>query len=365
VGALRLFLALVVALGHLQQIVLAPRGMYVPNWLLLGTNAGFAVIMFYVISGFLMSTVLSDKYPATAAGTWRFYSARARRIFGLYWPMLLICFFVRPDALSLLVHATAVQKFLNISLIGGDWYLILNDPAQEATWNAFPEPMHQAWTLAAELFFYLVAPFVLRSRLLSLGLLIASFGTRAGLDLALGTETPWVYFFPPATFGFFLLGHEARLLAQRFPLLVNRRGGLLIFAALLGCFMPFRSTVGWDTPRFAVGMLCFAMALPWLFRLTSKNRSLNWLGNLSFPVYLVHTLVRMQFEQWVRLPHPALFDSRAVLIATYTAAVLIAAIAVFYCAETPVARLLDAMLVPRPDRATISRGLAAARGENA
>jgi hypothetical protein len=72
------------ALGHLQQIVLEPRGMRVPGWLVLGTNAGIAVILSYVISGFLMSMVLAEKYEASRAGTWRFYGARARRIFGLY-----------------------------------------------------------------------------------------------------------------------------------------------------------------------------------------------------------------------------------------------------------------------------------------
>ena len=342
-GAIRLFLALVVALAHLQQNVLAPRDMYVPHWLFVGINAGFAVMMFYVISGFLMSTVLTEKYEASRAGTWRFYGARARRIFGLYWPMLLLCFIVRPSALDFLWSATIVQKFTNVFLFSADWYLILNNPDNEATWNALPEPMHQAWTLAPELFFYIVAPWVLRSRPLSIGLLIGSIATRAAIDLAVGTQTSWTYLFPPATFGFFLLGHEARLLAQRYPLLVDRHIGAAIFGATIFCFAAPRGAP-WDTPRFAIGMLCFAAALPWVFRFTSKKRLLNWLGNLSFPVYLVHTLVRMQFEQRLGLPHPAIFDSRAVLIVSYTLCVVLAAIVVFHGIEVTVTRGISAVV---------------------
>ena len=71
---------------------------------------------------------------------------------------------------------------------------------------------------------------------------------------------------------------------------------------------------------------------------------LNWLGNLSFPVYLVHTLVRMQFEERLRLPHAAIFDSRAVLIVSYTLCVLLAAIVVFHGIEVTVTRGTNAVV---------------------
>jgi peptidoglycan/LPS O-acetylase OafA/YrhL len=86
-GVLRLFLALVVALSHLQNQYLQPgHGIDVDWHWFLGVNAGFAVMWFYMISGFLMSTVLSDKYPSSLSGTLSFYTARGVRIFSLYWP---------------------------------------------------------------------------------------------------------------------------------------------------------------------------------------------------------------------------------------------------------------------------------------
>jgi peptidoglycan/LPS O-acetylase OafA/YrhL len=49
----------------------------------LGFNAGFAVMYFYIISGFLISFVLAHKYPASVSGTAAFYRSRFTRIFSL------------------------------------------------------------------------------------------------------------------------------------------------------------------------------------------------------------------------------------------------------------------------------------------
>ena len=49
-------------------------------------NGRMAVQCFYMISGFLISLVLSNKYdPSTADGRRLFYSNRALRIFVPYW----------------------------------------------------------------------------------------------------------------------------------------------------------------------------------------------------------------------------------------------------------------------------------------
>jgi hypothetical protein len=36
---------------------------------------------------------------------------------------------VRPETLNFFWSATGVQKFTNVFLFGGDWYLILNNPS--------------------------------------------------------------------------------------------------------------------------------------------------------------------------------------------------------------------------------------------
>ena len=86
-GAIRLFLAFVVAADHLRVLILRPSGIDLIEYAKLGFNAGYAVLFFYVISGFLISFVLAEKYANDRAGTLRFYESRFVRIFALYWPV--------------------------------------------------------------------------------------------------------------------------------------------------------------------------------------------------------------------------------------------------------------------------------------
>src|SRR5580658_6106669 len=87
-GAVRLFLALVVAFDHSRSFCLFPHQLDLPVFYALGFNAGYAVMYFYIISGFLISFVLRHKY--NHAGVAAFYESRFIRIFSLYWPIALI-----------------------------------------------------------------------------------------------------------------------------------------------------------------------------------------------------------------------------------------------------------------------------------
>ncbi len=74
-GTFRFLLALAVALSHFGTV-----------WGYHIMNGRMAVQCFYMISGFLISLVLSHKYdPSTAEGRRLFYSNRALRIFVPYW----------------------------------------------------------------------------------------------------------------------------------------------------------------------------------------------------------------------------------------------------------------------------------------
>jgi peptidoglycan/LPS O-acetylase OafA/YrhL len=83
-GAIRLFLAFAVLQSHVRTFILVPNQIYVNNTLGLVINGGYAVMFFFVISGFLMSFVLEGKYDRTG-GTGDFYRARAARIYPLWW----------------------------------------------------------------------------------------------------------------------------------------------------------------------------------------------------------------------------------------------------------------------------------------
>lgn len=287
-GMLRLFLALVVALSHLQGRFLQPDYALAVDWhWFLGVNAGFAVMWFYMISGFLMSTVLTDKYPRSVAGTRAFYTARIVRIFSLYWPLLLVVMALDTEGRQTFSAASWPDQFTNIFLFGSDWRVAFAAYPQ-LHFDALPAQLYQAWTLGAELTFYALAPILLRSWKLTTGLLIVSAITRAVCVTEVGGfDTNWTYLFFPATMLFFLLGHVARCTAVRWPVFGHAAAGTILLTFSFGVLL-IGGPADWDSIRFWMAALCFAAALPAVFVATRSMRLLNALGDLSYPLYLTH-----------------------------------------------------------------------------
>jgi peptidoglycan/LPS O-acetylase OafA/YrhL len=339
-GPLRLFLAIVVAIGHVQSTILTPRGVHLWGGYYLGFDSGYAVMAFYMISGFLISMVLDTKYGHAPT---RFYLKRSIRIFSLYLPLAAIAFVFFDGTLRDFRSADFLQRITNFGLLGADWLIFSYGPAVESAWDALPTPLHQAWTLSAELTFYLAAPWLLRSNRAALVALLLSAATRVAIIITVGHDLRWTYFFLPATFLFFLLGHWSRVLALRHATLQRP---VVAYSLLFACFAIFsllHST--WDTtfdsPGFWLAMICLALSLPGLFQHTKDNNLLNWIGALSYPLYLTHNMIRMELESFKVFDYfpPAL--SGAPLVASYLIAALGGAIAAHLFLETPCARIMN------------------------
>lgn len=256
-GLIRIFLALVVAIGHFNSTILQPLDMpRVGNIVLLGMNAGFAVTFFFMISGFLISFVLSRKYEDSKSGTLQFYQSRFIRIFSLYWPVLALVSLIPAVQASWANHPWIDRVFF-ITLLGQDWRMIL--PNWPGVYDASLSYLQQAWTLAPELTFYLLAPLILRRPWLALTILAASLSVRGYYHLSrpmTAFNAPEQYYFFGATVCFFLLGHFARVLGDQIALLRNGYVGMaLIFVAVASLLSP-NSGAGayWDTWPFGIAV---------------------------------------------------------------------------------------------------------------
>jgi peptidoglycan/LPS O-acetylase OafA/YrhL len=287
VGLIRLFLASIVAADHFRDSALRPLGIDMPALFKLGMNAGFAVMFFYMISGFLISTAIATKYERRIAD---FYANRFIRIFSLYWSILVIIFIFIPPVRSTFVAVSWPDKFTNLFLFGADWRTAFASYPNVHV-SALPLWMFQAWTLGAELTFYAFAPWLLRRWKTALAVLVASAATR-GVAVALngGFSVQWTYTFFPATVVFFFLGHFGRVLADKHEFLRSRSFGVGLFVLLSSALM-LGSYAEWDSWRFWLATLSFAALLPALFVHTKDNKVLNVLGDLSYPMYLLHPLV--------------------------------------------------------------------------
>lgn len=297
-GAVRLLCALGVLLAHSGQIFSRISDASIDLRLTLGISGGYSVLWFYVISGFLMSMVLSTKYSADAKGTKAFYKARFLRIYPL-WAVLFLIYgsFIPVNGGNWFPQHGILDWIQALVLFGQDWRSFLND------WSAFPPAGDVTWTLGAELTFYLMAPLLCRSMKFAIAVFALSAAVRIIVALVIPLGSPdrvfWSYFFFPSVLVFFLGGHFARLLHANIKVPV-----VLGYASLALSFWLSLSLAGplpFDNLRMYAAIVPFALGLPTLFATTKNLRWSNFLGDLTYPLYLISSALLLSlFSVWPR-----------------------------------------------------------------
>ena len=156
----------------------------------------------------------------------------------------------------------------------------------------------QSWTLSLELFFYILAPFILRrSIILIASLCVLSACVKMGLQFFFDLSgDPWSYRFFPSELSFFLLGAlGARFFCQ---IKLNPHNGIFVKYVLVAGLLVASTAVnrsGFNTlyfinPGFYL-MFIILIGIPFLFRLTMNNKFDKIIGELSYPLYISHMLV--------------------------------------------------------------------------
>lgn len=282
-GLLRLFLALSVVAGHSGTTILGFKGI----------GAFYAVNFFFIISGFYMAMVLTEKYKTTPPVL--FYKSRIFRLFPTYYIGLVLSVAVSHQAIFDFFRTLALPGklffiFQNAFIFGQDLsYLVCVKTIDGQCANPVALTLNPpAWSLAVELGFYLLAPFMVKSAkktfifvaigcayLLSINVL--QFPLDPVPYLRSGDIYSFNYYFYPASFIFFgggaLAYHLSRPTAQpRYFVGVVA----LIVLSFSQTVMPF-----WH-------LLFFGMAIPVLFRYTATNRFDRQIGELSYPLYILH-----------------------------------------------------------------------------
>jgi peptidoglycan/LPS O-acetylase OafA/YrhL len=382
-GAIRLFLAYGVLLGHECEYAVNFQITCAASWSL-NVIGGRSVVFFYIVSGFLMSYVLDSKYPRTTAGTFQFYKSRFLRIYPLWWAIVV---FSTITVSTAWLHRSPLGVFSAIFLFGSDW-LVPFAHFTDGDFSFFPTRTEIGWTLGAEMTFYLLAPWLLRSVPLALAALVGSLAVRIVVFFVVSPHPPspqeyiiWSYFFLPSTFMFFMLGH----LARRVPYIAT--AGRWPAFALLVAALWFVSRNNWPPAGdwFPINdypaVVLFALALPGIFEATKNNRVSNWLGDLTYPLYLTHDMTMSAvFGLWGLVGTPGLvlvnfaksfsapYTTGVVLFALLAITCLLVALVVHVLVELPLrfaaVRLIAGLepLVWRPRAAAVPVGQPAAAG---
>jgi peptidoglycan/LPS O-acetylase OafA/YrhL len=338
-GSIRTLLAVSVLFYHAYGVVFV--------------SGALAVQLFFLISGFLISFVLLE---AKTYGTVRsFYKNRALRLFPLYFVVALgtlALYFGVYFVLGIETPFFAVFREIdwigrvaltlsNLLVFGQDWIMFtaVRDgnfqitgffwPTEVPVWDGLL--IIPGWSLGVELTFYLVAPFILPRRKLLVTLLCASLALRLVFIMAgFGLKDPWSYRFFPTELALFLIGalsHQVLMPRLKKRGWMTRKTSIAITAfvftyCVIFSLLPF--------PRFQSLTLfvIFALSLPFLFQFQNSFRFDRKIGELSYPIYIVHMTVLLPvsylFDRIKDIPgYTGLDMVLAVLVLTVIASIVL------------------------------------------
>ena len=283
-------------------------------------KGGFlGVDLFFVLSGFLITSLLLDEARTSAngnVGLGAFWARRARRLLPALWLLLVVV------AVLLLLYTPEVERGLfrddALATLGyvANWQRVT---ATASYWDLFSQqsPLEHMWSLAIEEQFYVVWPLVAvlllgrgRGRAGGPGVSRVRWVALGGAAVSLvwmaltykETDTNWAYFSTPTRLGPTLLGAglatvalgRARRTKPQAP-----EWDILALAALFVMTVLVLSVDGLRPLYYRGGLAVFALAscaviwavtggAPGLVGRLLSVAPLRWLGLISYGVYLWH-----------------------------------------------------------------------------
>lgn len=299
-GYFRFILSVLVCANHL--------------WIIGGVGR-YAVFSFYILSGYLMTTIICDRYGSSLDGVKKYAINRFLRIYPTY--LIVMTFTVLAIAIIGVNNTQAIDPNLSIPSTMKSWFM--NTTLIGLDFSVKERTIPPSWTLFVELFFYAVIPLAVRLGakfiLLWLFLSIAYhayflfFPSDAGLD--------WNSRYGDIFAGSlgFSLGCAAKFLLSNS---LKFKGALTI--AILGMFVCYSATTyfmiaGYSQTEWRyISTLGFYLSMIFTVIFIANAISINqsrtdkFLGDLSYPLYLSHIPIGFVVISIMKL-QPRTFES--------------------------------------------------------
>ena len=307
-------------------------------------KSGFmGVDIFFVISGYLISSIIFENIDRGSFSFGQFYGRRIKRIFPALTLVLLSCFIfgwfglLGDEFKQLGKHMAAGAGFVsNFFLWQESGYF--NNAAET-------KPLLHLWSLAIEEQFYIVWPLIVwltwKRKWLFLSVFISLGVASFAYNVYLVRLDPTATFFSPATRIWELLAGVLLAYMKVRPTTWQPSQRQLQVASTLGvallAFGLYRIGKGRPYPGTwallpILGSFCLIFAGPtaWFNRFVLSNRLLVWVGLISFPLYLWHWPM-LSFMRIIESEAPAPYFRNLAVIASVVLAWM-----TYYFAEKPI-----------------------------
>jgi peptidoglycan/LPS O-acetylase OafA/YrhL len=319
-----------------------------------GVHGGFlGVDVFFVVSGFVITNVLlREKASRGSTSIPGFYARRIRRILPAATVVLIATVFATYHWLSYITGAANADDAKYVAAFVGN-FRFASLGTQYFTATQPPSTLQQFWSLAVEEQFYLVWPLLFLLITLPWKMfspvvrLISMLSVVIGLSLAwciieTSQNEVWAFFSPLTRAWELALGAILAVVAPHLRGRAPRWGLVLSSAGLVVVLVStwvYTSSTLWPgaaviAPVVATGAIIAGGSLrgPDGFGRLVKFAPIQWLGNISYSLYLVHWPVIAIAMQYAIAPLPLHSEIELVLVSVALAAVL------YYAIENPIRR---------------------------
>ncbi len=284
-GTLRFILATIVALSHMGVT-------------LYGYNIGvMSVVIFYILAGMVSYKLISRNYINEPT---KYYKDRIKRIFPLYYMVLIFSFIVYLlGAKSYFISSQAgiVEYLSNIFILPLAYYMY-NDLDK---FTLIPP----VWSLAVELQFYILVPFVLPRKKIFLISFMLSFLVYIFATIGFLNTDYFAYRLLIGVLFIFLLGTilEKTILGEKSSLKLLKIIYILIVILSLYIFY-----IDYKVPYNHETLSALLIGIPLIYSLSKlKNQAYKvidkYLGNISYPIFLLHFPIIWLFEIFIKEPN--------------------------------------------------------------
>lgn len=265
-------------------------------------NGDFGVNLFFVLSGFLITSILLQQKEKNTGGKEltiikNFFVRRVLRIFPIYYLVIVICY---------LLHYDFVREHI--------WYFLTYTSNLLPYYTNQPNVLSHTWTLAVEEQFYLIWPWLI----IFINKKYLKYLFAVAIIIGVVSKYMAIYryhhYFPVLVINCF----DSFGIGAAYAYIRQDRERLIRFSHSFKVVFPLLLFFAWKTAPFggypvcvmytkilnsiiAVALIMFAEFnhVKWVKDHILENRTLNFIGKISYGLYLYHYTFGSAFDELV------------------------------------------------------------------